>query len=69
MDDRTAIKQALRASRRRSFANVKPRPDDRDDSATVQIADLIAGEIAENRCVSGRYLLQLPAARIHLSER
>lgn len=69
LDYRTAIRQALRVSGRRSFADVKPRPDHRDDSATVQVADMIAGEIAEQGGIGGIYLPRLVASRIHLSQR
>jgi hypothetical protein len=69
MDYRTAIRRALRESGQTSYADVKPRPDDRDDSATVQVADMIAGEIAEHGGLGGIYLPRLLAARIHLSRR
>lgn len=41
---RTAMRQSLRTADRRSFSDIKPRPDDRLDSGLVQAADMIAGE-------------------------
>jgi hypothetical protein len=53
---RTAVRKALRGSNRESFDDVRPRPDDRDESATVQIADMIAGELTDHGGVGGPYL-------------
>jgi hypothetical protein len=50
---RTAIRKALKGANRGSFEDVRPRPDDRDDSATVQIADMIAGELADHAGIGG----------------
>lgn len=69
IDYRTAIRRTLREAGRKSFADVKPRPDDRDDSATVQVADMIAGEIAENGGLGGIYLPRLSAERISIFQR
>lgn len=57
---RTMIRQALRRSKRPAFRDVKPRPDDRDDAALIQIADMIAGEVREQNGMAGSFL---PALR------
>lgn len=53
---RTAIRKELRASKMVSFADVRPRPDDRRDGAIIQAADMIAGEVREIGGLGGPYL-------------
>jgi hypothetical protein len=55
-DQRTAIGQALRGAGRKSFGNVQPRPDHRQHGSIIQIADTIAGEVHEQRGLTGPYL-------------
>lgn len=59
-DQRTAIGQALRGAGRKSFGNVQPRPDHRRGASIIQMADMIAGEVHEQRGLTGPYL---PALR------
>lgn len=42
------LRRSLHGQRRANFKNVKARPDHRGDSAIIQLADLIAGDIRAN---------------------
>jgi hypothetical protein len=53
---RTAIRKELRTAHLKSFADVRPRPDNRRDGAIVQVADMIAGEVREFAGPGGPYL-------------
>jgi hypothetical protein len=58
-------RQTFRVSGRRSFRDIKPRPDDRLDGTIVQVADMIAGEVREQGGAAGPYLSPI-AARIEV---
>ena len=55
-DLRVAIRKVLYGSGRRSFKNVRPRPDHRDETATIQIADMVAGEFRKQGACTGPHL-------------
>lgn len=58
---RTTIRQAMRRSRQPAFRDMKPRPDDRQDAAIIQVADMIAGEVREHSGIAGPCLPSLRA--------
>lgn len=61
---RTTIRQALRLSKVPAFKRMKPRPDDREDAALIQIADMISGQVREHDGLAGPYL---PALRAQIT--
>jgi hypothetical protein len=58
---RTALRQLLRTAQRSSFTNVQPSPDHRLHGEIIQVADMIAGEVREQKSLSGPYLPLLGA--------
>ena len=61
---RTALRKALKMSKKPPIRDMRPRPDDRQDGAIVQVADMIAGEFRKDPGLSDRYLAAI-ASRIH----
>ena len=55
-DLRVAIRKALSGSKRGSFKHVRPRSDHRDDTATIQIADMVSGEFRRQGGCTGPHL-------------
>lgn len=53
---RTHVRRELAAVGRRTFENIQPCPDHRSEGGTVQLADMLAGELRENDGVDGPYL-------------
>jgi hypothetical protein len=53
---RTTIRQALRRAKQPAFRDMKPRPDDQNDAALIQVADMVAGEVREHSGINGPYL-------------
>jgi hypothetical protein len=53
---REVIRSGLRGADRRTFRHIKARADNRRDGGIIQIADMLAGEVAELRGIGGPYL-------------
>lgn len=68
MQMRTAIRQALRETRPRrlGFSDVRGCEDHRTLGAIIQVADMIAGQVADHGGVAGPHLPAL-GGRIHLA--
>jgi hypothetical protein len=55
-DLRVAVRRVLFGIGRGSFKNIRPRPDHRDETATIQIADMVAAEFRKQGGFVGPHL-------------
>lgn len=62
---RTALRDALKISRKPPIRDMRGRPDNRSDGAIVQAADMIAGEFRRDPLLQGPNLPRI-SSRIHI---